>query len=336
MPSTAAASTSAEKASRAETSARPDVRSELEALLAKRIVVMDGAMGSMLQRHGFQEADFRGELLRDHPKPLQGINDVLVLTRPQAVAGVHRSYLEAGADIVETNTFNANAISLHRYGLESRARELNRAAAALAKSVTTAWEREHPGDRRFVAGSIGPTDKTASISPDVKDPAFRAVTWDDLVRAYEEQVHGLIDGGVDILLPETVIDTLNLKAALFAISKVQEERGTRLPVMASLTITDASARILSGQTLEAAWHSIAHHDLTAVLINCALGPKQMRPHVEALARVAGIPVGCYPNAGLPNELGEYDEGPDDVAGSLVAMAKDGFLNLAGGRRRRRC
>ncbi|MCO5172548.1 MAG: methionine synthase [Planctomycetes bacterium] len=302
----------------------------LRELLARRIVVLDGAMGTMIQRHGLQEADYRGERYRDHPRPLLNLNDVLVVTRPEVVLEVHREYLEAGADIIETNTFTATSIALADYGLEGAALELNREAARLARQAVDAFEAAHPGERRFVAGSIGPTNKSASVVVDVKDPARRAVTFEELRAAYAEQARGLIEGGVDLLLPETTFDTLNLKAALVAIAEVQEALGADLPVMASITITDASGRTLSGQTVEACWHSISHAPLLAVLVNCALGPKQMRPFVTELARLAPVAVGCYPNAGLPNELGEFDEGPEDVAAVLGDLAREGMLNLVGG------
>ncbi len=287
-------------------------------------------MGSMIQTWDLDEAGYRGEAYRDHPHSVKNLNDLLCVTRPEIVAEVHRRYLEAGADLIETNTFNATSIALADYGLEDRVFELNVAAARVACAARDAFAQAHPGSRRFVAGAIGPTNKMGSISPDVADPAARAVTFDDLRRAYREQARGLIAGGVDVLLPETTFDTLNLKAALYAISELQEELGTAVPVMASITITDASGRTLSGQTVEACWASIGHHDLLAVLVNCALGPKAMRPHVAELARLAHVAVGCYPNAGLPNELGEYDEGPAEVAGVLAGFARDGLLNLVGG------
>jgi 5-methyltetrahydrofolate--homocysteine methyltransferase len=301
----------------------------LEALLARRIAILDGAMGTMIQRHGLGEADYRGERYKDHPKPLKNLNDLLVVTRPDVVLGIHREYLEAGADIIETNTFNATPIGLGDYDLGHEARMLNRAAAELARRAVREFEAAHPGERRFVAGSIGPTNKLASISS-MTDAAARSVTFEELVAGFREAAHGLLDGGVDVLLPETNFDTMNLKAALFAIAAVQEERGTRVPVLASITITDASGRTLSGQTVEAAWHSLSHAPLLGILVNCALGPKQMRPHVMELARVAPVAVGCYPNAGLPNELGEFDESPDDVASVLGELAREGLLNIAGG------
>ena len=305
-------------------------RAALERLVAERIAIMDGAMGSMLQQEGLDEAGFRGERFRDHPRPLKNMNDLLVLTHPEAVAKVHRAYLDAGADIVETNTFNATSIALADYALEPWVYELNKAAAELARRVCAEHERAHPGQPRFVAGSIGPTNRTASLSPKVGDPAFRAVTFEDLRAAYREQVRGLIDGGVDLLLPETNIDTLNLKACLFAIAELREETGVDVPVMASVTITDQSGRTLSGQTMEAFWTSVRHAGLWAVSINCALGPEQMRPYVEELSRLATVRVACYPNAGLPNEMGGFDATPEDVAGVLREFASLGWLNIAGG------
>ena len=301
----------------------------LERLLADRILVMDGAMGTQIQILGLGEADFRGSRFADHPKPLKGCNDVLCLTQPRAIEKIHQEYLEAGADVVETNTFNANSISLLDYGLEGLAYDINRAAGAAARKAV---DRYNAGDggSRLVAGSLGPTNRTASMSPDVNDPGFRAVTFDDLVAAYYDQARGLVDGGVDLLLPETTFDTLNLKACLFAVSQLLEERGLRLPVLASVTITDQSGRTLSGQTLEAFLTSISHAELAGVGINCAFGPHQMTPFVEELSRLSELPVLAYPNAGLPNEFGGYDMGPDEMAGAVGEWAREGWLNLVGG------
>ena len=301
----------------------------LERLLADRIVLLDGAMGTRIQALALGEADFRGARFAEHPKPLKGCNDVLCLTQPRAIERIHEEYLEAGADIVETNTFNANAISLLDYGLEDLAYDINRAAAAAARKAVDRMNARDNG-WRLVAGSLGPTNRTASMSPDVNDPGFRAVNFDELVAAYYDQTRGLVDGGVDLLLPETTFDTLNLKACLFAIGKLQEERGARLPVLASVTITDRSGRTLSGQTLEAFLTSIGHADLAAVGINCAFGPHQMTPFVEELSRLSGLPVFAYPNAGLPNEFGGYDMGPDELTGALEEWAREGWLNLVGG------
>ena len=301
----------------------------LEAQLAERILLLDGAVGTMIQALGLEEGDFRGSRFVRHPKPLKGCNDVLCLTQPGAIQRIHEEYLEAGADIVETNTFNANAVSLLDYGLEDHAYDINVAAGALARNAV---DRCNAGDRgsRLVAGSLGPTNRTASLSPDVNDPGFRAVTFDQLAEAYYEQARGLVDGGVDLLLPETTFDTLNLKACLFAIGKLLEERSLALPVLASVTITDRSGRTLSGQTLEAFLTSVSHAELTAVGINCAFGPRLMTPFVEELSRLSSLPVFAYPNAGLPNEFGGYDMGPDEFAGALADWAREGWLNLVGG------
>ncbi len=301
----------------------------LKSLLADRIVLFDGAMGTRIQALGLGEADFRGSRFAEHPKPLKGCNDILCLTQPRAIEKIHQEYLEAGADIVETNTFNANAISLLDYALEDLAYDINRAAGAAARNAV---DRFNAGDggSRLVAGSLGPTNRTASMSPDVNDPGFRAVTFEELVAAYYDQARGLVDGGVDLLLPETTFDTLNLKACLFAIGQLLGERDLRLPVLASVTITDQSGRTLSGQTLEAFLTSISHADLAAVGINCAFGPHQMTPFVEELSRLSELPVFAYPNAGLPNEFGGYDMGPEELAGALGEWAREGWLNLVGG------
>ena len=301
----------------------------LEGLLADRILLFDGAMGTRIQALRLDEADFRGSRFAEHPKPLKGCNDVLCLTQPQAIEKIHEEYLEAGADIVETNTFNANAISMLDYGLEDLAYDINRAAGVAARNAVDRFNARDGGSR-LVAGSLGPTNRTASMSPDVNDPGFRAVTFEQLVAAYYDQARGLVDGGVDLLLPETTFDTLNLKACLFAIGQLLEERGLRLPVLASVTITDQSGRTLSGQTLEAFLTSISHADLAGVGINCAFGPHQMTPFVEELSRLSGLPVFAYPNAGLPNEFGGYDMGPDELAGALDEWAREGWLNLVGG------
>ena len=301
----------------------------LEKLLADRILLFDGAMGTRIQALGLGEADFRGSRFDGHPKPLKGCNDILCLTQPRAIEKIHEEYLEAGADIVETNTFNANAVSLLDYGIEDLAYEVNRAGTAAARKAVDRFNARY-GGARLVAGSLGPTNRTASMSPDVNDPGFRAVTFDQLAAAYYDQARGLVDGGVDLLLPETTFDTLNLKACLFAIGRLFEERGRRLPVLASVTITDQSGRTLSGQTLEAFLTSIGHADLSAVGINCAFGPHQMTPFVEELSRLSELPVFAYPNAGLPNEFGGYDMGPDEFSNALGEWAREGWLNLVGG------
>jgi 5-methyltetrahydrofolate--homocysteine methyltransferase len=305
-------------------------RSVLEGLLARRILVLDGAMGTMIQSYGLDEISFRGARFAEHPRPLKGFNDLLCLTQPDVIEEIHRRYLEAGADIVETNTFNANAISAADYAMELEVRAINRAAAEIARRAARAASERTPERPRFVAGSLGPTNRTASLSPDVNDPARRAVTFDQLVDTYYEQASALVEGGVDLLLPETTFDTLNLKAALFAIERYFEEHGVRVPVIASLTLTDASGRTLSGQTLEAAWISIAPYDLLGVGLNCALGAEQMRPHVEELARISPLYIACYPNAGLPNELGGYDQTPDRMAAMLGEFAEAGWVNIGGG------
>jgi 5-methyltetrahydrofolate--homocysteine methyltransferase len=307
---------------------QPDRTAEIRALLEKRILIIDGAMGTMIQRHRLDESAFRGSRFLEHPRDLKGNNDLLSLTQPKVIEEIHRQYLEAGADIIETNTFNAQAISMADYGFEPFVYEMNVAAAKLARRAADTYST--PERPRFVAGALGPTNRTASLSPDVNNPAFRAVTFDQLVDAYYEQARGLVDGGVDILLPETTFDTLNLKAALFAIQKLFDDTSTRLPVMASITITDASGRTLSGQTVEACWNSISHAPLLSVGINCALGAKEMRPHIEELARIAPVFITCYPNAGLPNALGEYDETPQSMSTLLRDFAENGWLNVVGG------
>ena len=306
------------------------VDATLSRLLRERILVLDGAMGTMLQSYRLGEADFRGTRFAGHARDLQGCNDVLCLTRPEVVAEVHGAYLSAGADIIETNTFNAQAVSLADYGLEGYAYELNKAAAEIAVRAARAAALKTPDKPRFVAGALGPTNRTASLSPDVENPAFRAIDFQALVAAYYDQARGLVDGGVDLLLPETTFDTLNLKAALFAIQQLFEERGERVPVIASLTITDQSGRTLSGQTLEAAWVSISHAPLLAVGLNCALGATQMTPFLEELQRTAPLPISCYPNAGLPNAFGAYDESPQQMAATMREFAREGWVNLVGG------
>jgi 5-methyltetrahydrofolate--homocysteine methyltransferase len=305
-------------------------RQTLDALLETRILVLDGAMGTMIQRHRPTEADFRGERFRDHARDLGGDNDLLVLSRPDIIGAIHRQYLEAGADIVETNSFNANAISQADYALEPVVYELNVAAARVARAAADEWTARTPDKPRFVAGSMGPTNRILSISPNVNDPAFRNVTFDDLREAYKEQARGLIDGGCDLLLLETIVDTLNAKAGVVAIQEVFEEKGVSLPLMISATITDRSGRTLSGQTIDAFWVSIAHARPFSVGVNCALGASDMRPYVAELARIAECAVSCYPNAGLPNAFGEYDERPSDTGGYLEEFANSGFVNIVGG------
>jgi 5-methyltetrahydrofolate--homocysteine methyltransferase len=302
----------------------------LQELCRERILVIDGAMGTMIQSYRLDEAGFRGDSFRDHPRPLKGASDLLALTQPSILAEIHRKYLEAGADIIETNTFNGTTVSMADYGLEPFVYDINRRAAEIAREAADEFTRKNPAKPRFVAGSMGPTNRTASISPDVSNPAFRAITFDDLERAYYEQARALVDGGVDILLPETAFDTLNAKAALAGIQRLFEERGVILPVISSVTVVDESGRNLSGQTPEAYWISVSHAPLFAVGINCSLGASSMRPYVEELARVSSVFVSCVPNAGLPNAFGGYDETPEKTAETLSEFAREGFLNFAGG------
>jgi 5-methyltetrahydrofolate--homocysteine methyltransferase len=318
---------------------RTDRARILREQLARRIVVIDGAMGTMIQRHGLSEEDYRGERFADSRASLQGANDLLCLTRPEVIRDIHVAYLAAGADLIETNTFSANRISLADYGLERVAEELNREAAGLARSAADAVEAAEPERVCWVVGAMGPTNRTASISPDVGDPGARNVTFAELVTAYTEQARGLVRGGADILMVETAFDTLNAKAALFALSGVLAELGLDLPVMMSGTITDQSGRTLSGQTPEAFYNSIAHgvqpgpgreRGLLSVGLNCALGIDQLRPYLEELSEVAEVPVSCYPNAGLPNEFGEYDDTPEHMAAVAKEYAEAGFLNIVGG------
>lgn len=304
---------------------------QLPEILKQRIVVLDGAMGTMIQRYKLGEADYRGARFADHPKDLKGNNDMLQLSKPEVISEIHAQYLEAGADIIETNTFGATTVAQDDYGLGAYAREMNVAAAKLARA---ACDRFTSADKpRFVAGALGPTPKTASISPDVNDPAARNVTFDELKAAYYEQASGLLEGGCDLFLVETIFDTLNAKAAIFALDELMEETGERLPVIISGTVTDASGRILSGQTVSAFWHSVRHARPLAIGLNCALGATLMRPYIEELARIAGDTfVSCYPNAGLPNPMSEtgFDETPEITGSLLEEFAKAGFLNIAGG------
>lgn len=299
-----------------------DIRNELE----KRILIIDGAMGTMIQRYKLNESDYRGERFKDWPSDIKGNNDLLCLTQPQIIKAIHKEYLEAGADIIETNTFNSQKISLSDYGMQSLAYEINFAAAQLAKEAVkesnkTAW----------VAGALGPLNKTLSLSPDVNNPGFRALTFDEAVEAYYEQTKGLVEGVVDLLLIETIFDTLNAKAAIFAIKKYFRDNNHRgLPIMISGTITDASGRTLSGQTLEAFYTSVMHAKPLSIGLNCALGAKEMRPHIEELSQLATCYVSAYPNAGLPNTMGEYDEKPEDTGHYLEEWAKEGFVNIVGG------
>ena len=305
-------------------------RSTLDDLLAKRILVLDGAMGTMIQRHKLTEADFRGARFAHHTKDLRGNNDLLILTRPDVIGGIHREYLAAGSDLIETNTFSSNAIAQSDYALESIVYEMNLEGAKLARAAADEWTARTPDRPRFVAGSMGPTNRILSISPDVNNPAFRNVTFDELRQAFKEQTRALIDGGCDLLLLETIVDTLNAKAGIVAIEEVFDEKGVRLPVMISVTVTDRSGRTLSGQTIDAFWVSVAHARPFSVGVNCALGARDMRQYVEELARSADCYVSCYPNAGLPNAFGEYDERPADTAGALREFAESGLVNIVGG------
>jgi methionine synthase I (cobalamin-dependent) len=302
----------------------------LKAASAERILIVDGAMGTMIQRYKFDEAAYRGTRFADHPKPVKGNNDLLVLARPEAISAIHDGYLAAGADIVSTNSFNSQRISLADYGMEDLAFELNVAAAKLARAAADAAAEKTPGWPRFVAGAMGPTNRTASISPDVNNPGYRGITFDELVAAYGEQARGLIEGGADILLIETVFDTLNAKAAGFAALAAFDELGVELPLIISGTITDRSGRTLSGQTPEAFYFSIRHLKPFAVGLNCALGAELMRPYLAEIAAVAETLTIAYPNAGLPNAMGEYEEGPHDMACQLGPWAKDGLVNIVGG------
>ncbi|HRH87975.1 MAG TPA: homocysteine S-methyltransferase family protein [Rubrivivax sp.] len=303
----------------------------LPALLAQRILIIDGAMGTMIQRYKLSEADFRGQRFQDHPKDLKGNNDLLVLTQPQVIRQIHEQYLAAGADLVETNTFGATSIAQDDYRLGHLAREMNVAAAKLAREACDKYAT--PDKPRFVAGALGPTPRTASISPDVNDPAARNISFDELRAAYYEQADGLLEGGCDLFLVETIFDTLNAKAALFALDELMEATGERLPVIVSGTVTDASGRILSGQTVGAFWHSVRHAKPLAVGLNCALGAALMRPYIEELSKLADDTyISCYPNAGLPNPMSEtgFDETPEVTGGLMEGFAQAGFLNIAGG------
>jgi len=304
--------------------------SEIHNALAKRILILDGAMGTMLQRHNFTEEDFRGERFKDFPHPLKGNNDLLSLTQPEAIKDVHRQYFAAGADIVETNTFSGTTIGMADYHMEDLVYELNYESARLAKEVANEFTTANPDKPRFVAGSIGPTNRTASMSPDVNDPGYRAVTFDDLRIAYKEQVNALIDGGCDILLVETIFDTLNAKAALFAIEEVKDERNLDIPIMVSGTITDASGRTLSGQTVEAFLISISHIPLLSVGFNCALGADQLKPYLRRLAHNTQFSVSAHPNAGLPNAFGQYDQTPEEMQALIREYLDDNLINIIGG------
>ena len=308
---------------------------DIKLALQKRILIIDGAMGTMIQQHKLNEADYRGERFRDWPTDLKGNNDLLSIVRPDIIRDIHTQYLEAGADIIETNTFNAQRISLADYRMESLAYEINLAAARLARAAVDEFMKKNPGaGHKWVAGALGPMNKTLSISPDVNNPGFRSVSFDEVADAYYEQVNGLVDGGVDLLLIETIFDTLNAKAAIYAIKKFFRDRKNQnlpeLPIMISGTITDASGRTLSGQTLEAFYTSVMHARPLSIGLNCALGAAEMRPHIEELSQIASCYTSAYPNAGLPNAMGEYDERPEQTAHFLEDWAKQGFVNIVGG------
>ena len=305
---------------------KPNIKEELQ----KRVLVLDGAMGTMIQQLRLSERDFRGERFSNHPSDLKGDNDLLSITRPDIIQSIHEQYLEAGADIIETNTFNANRISQSDYALGNLSYELNLASARIARSAADKFTRADPSKPRYVAGSIGPTNKTASLSPDVNDPGYRAVSFDGLAEIYTEQAKGLLDGGVDLLLVETVFDTLNAKAALFGISELLKSRNSQIPVSVSVTITDASGRTLSGQTVEAFLYSVSHVNLLSIGINCALGAREMRPYIEELAKKSPFYVSAHPNAGLPNQFGEYDESPEQMGYHVHDFLSHGFVNIIGG------
>lgn len=302
----------------------------IQDLLSRRILVIDGAMGTMIQQERPDEDAYRGDRFKDYPHSLKGNNDLLVLTQPDMIAKIHREFLDAGADIIETNTFNANRYSMADYHMENLVREINLEATRIAKAEADAFTLANPDKPRYVAGAIGPTNRTASLSPDVNNPGYRAVTFDDLRSAYREQTEALMDAGCDLLLVETVFDTLNCKAALFAINELKEERNSNIPVMVSGTITDASGRTLSGQTAEAFWVSVSHANLLSIGLNCALGAEEMRAYIEALSRNAWIYTTLYPNAGLPNEFGEYDDSPESMAKVMGSFCEAGFVNVVGG------
>ncbi|HBR13004.1 MAG TPA: 5-methyltetrahydrofolate--homocysteine methyltransferase [Chryseobacterium sp.] len=303
---------------------------QLYKALGERILILDGAMGTMIQRYNFTEKDYRGERFKDWESPLKGNNDLLSLTQPQAIEEIHRKYLLAGADIIETNTFSGTTIAMADYHMEDLVYELNYESAKIAKKVCDEFTAQNPDKPRFVAGSMGPTNRTASLSPDVNDPGYRAITFDELRIAYKQQAEALLDGGSDILLVETIFDTLNAKAALFAIDEIREERNIKIPIMVSGTITDASGRTLSGQTADAFLISVSHMDLISVGFNCALGAKQLTPYLEILSNHTNFGISAYPNAGLPNAFGQYDESPEYMAEQIREYVEKGLINIIGG------
>jgi len=302
----------------------------IEKILERRILVLDGAMGTMIQNHNLKEKDFRGERFKNHPCALKGNNDLLSITQPEIIKKIHRDYLEAGAYIIETNTFSSTSIAMADYQMEDLAYELNHESAKIAKEATQEYSIKTPDRTRYVAGSIGPTNKTASMSPDVNDPGFRAVDFDQLAGAYREQITGLIDGGADILLVETIFDTLNAKAALYAINEIKEEKEINIPVMVSGTITDASGRTLSGQTVEAFNISLSHISLLSIGFNCALGADQLLPYIKNLANQSPLFISAHPNAGLPNAFGEYDQSPEEMKNLIQDYLEQNLINIIGG------
>ncbi|MFT4645582.1 MAG: 5-methyltetrahydrofolate--homocysteine methyltransferase [Planctomycetota bacterium] len=306
------------------------MKKNLAEILKERILILDGAMGTMIQRHPLEEEDFRGERFKDHNRPLKGNNDLLSITQPEIIKDIHRQYYKAGADFAETNTFSSTTIAMEDYGLEDAVYDLNFQSAKIAREVADEFIATEPEKPRFVIGTMGPTNRTASLSPDVNNPGFRAVTFNDLKVAYKEQAKALIDGGVDVLMVETVFDTLNAKAALFAIQEVFEEIGKELPIMVSGTITDASGRTLSGQTTEAFLISVSHIPLLSIGLNCALGAKQLQPYLNILSKNADFNVSAHPNAGLPNEFGEYDESPEMMAFQIKEFLDNNLINIIGG------
>ena len=303
---------------------------KIREIIKERILVLDGAMGTMIQSHKLKEEDYRGLELKDHPMPLLGNNDLLSVTQPEIIKGVHRAYLEVGADIIETNTFSSTSIGMADYGLEEWVHKINYESAKIAKEVANEYNILNPKKPRFVAGSIGPTNKTASMSPDVNQTGFRAVDFDELVSAYSEQIVGLKEGGVDLLLIETVFDTLNAKAALFAVSQIKEQQQWEVPVMLSGTITDASGRTLSGQTVGAFYISLQHMDLLSIGFNCALGADQLLPYVKELSMISNSFISAHPNAGLPNTFGEYDQSPDEMQNQIQRYLDQNLVNIIGG------
>lgn len=310
-----------------------NVESKLRELLSQRILIIDGAMGTMIQRYKLQEEDYRGERFKDWHSDIKGNNDLLCLTQPEIIKAIHKEYLAAGSNIIETNTFNAQTVSLADYDMQSLATEINAAAARVAKEAIIEYGKETGTDvsDRFVAGAIGPMNKTLSLSPDVNNPGYRAITFDEVADAYYEQIKALVENGIDIILIETIFDTLNAKAAIYAVNKYfRDTKREKLPVMISGTITDASGRTLSGQTLEAFYISVMHANPVSIGLNCALGASEMRPHVEELSQIAACHVSAYPNAGLPNAMGEYDETPEETAAIVAEWAREGWVNMLGG------